>query len=59
MKIEISFLAAALFVGTDLLARIAVQGIEQALLLTAVEWSINRISAARRKFFSTSAVSGL
>jgi hypothetical protein len=59
MKIEISFLAAALFVGTDLLARIAVQGIEQALLSTAVEWSINHIRAARRKFFSTSAISGL
>jgi len=58
MRIEISFLAAALFVGTDLLARVAVQGIEQALLSTAVEWSLNRINAARRKFFATSAISG-
>jgi hypothetical protein len=51
MKIEISFLAALLLVGTDLLARVAVQGIEQALLWTAIEWSTNRIKAGRRKFF--------
>jgi hypothetical protein len=32
MKIDISFLAAFLLMGTDLLARAAVQGVEQALV---------------------------
>jgi hypothetical protein len=58
MKIEMTFLAAVLFVGTDLSVRVAVQGIEQALLSTAVEWSMNRVNAARRKFLSMSARSG-
>lgn len=40
MKIEISFLAALLFIGTDLLARAAVQGVEQALLATIMEYGL-------------------
>jgi hypothetical protein len=38
MKIDISFLAAFLLMGTDLLARAAVQGAEQALVSTGIEW---------------------
>jgi hypothetical protein len=49
MKIEIPFLAALLLVGTDLVARVAVQGVEQALLSTAIEWSVKRLKAARQK----------
>jgi hypothetical protein len=37
MKIEIPFLAGLLLIGTDLLARVAVQGIEQAIFSTAIE----------------------
>jgi len=39
VKIDISFLAAFLLIVTDLLARAAVQGVEQALVLTAFEYS--------------------
>jgi hypothetical protein len=38
MKIDISFLAVFLLIGTDLLARAAVQGVEQALVSTAIEY---------------------
>ena len=38
MKIDIPFLAAFLFVGTNLLARVAVQGVEQALVSTPIEY---------------------
>jgi hypothetical protein len=38
MKIDISFLAAFLLIGNDLLARSAVQGIEQAIVSTAIEY---------------------
>jgi hypothetical protein len=38
MKIDISFLAGFLLIGTDLLARAAVQGVEQALVTTAIEY---------------------
>jgi hypothetical protein len=51
MKIEISYLAALFLVGTDLLARAAVQGIEQALLSAAIDWSMNRVRAGRQRFF--------
>jgi hypothetical protein len=37
MNIDISFLAGFFLVGTDLLARAAVQGVEQALVATAIE----------------------
>jgi hypothetical protein len=37
MRIDISFLAAFLLIGTDLLARATVQGVEPALVSTAVE----------------------
>jgi hypothetical protein len=39
MKIDISFLAAFLLIGTDLLARAAAQGVEQALVSTAIEYA--------------------
>jgi hypothetical protein len=38
MKIDISFLAGLFLIGTDLLARAAVQGVEQALVTTAIEY---------------------
>jgi hypothetical protein len=53
MKIEIPVLAALLLIGTGLFARIAVQGIEQALLSTAIEWSLARIKAGVRAFPNT------
>ena len=37
-KIDISFLAGFFLIGTDLLARAAVQGVEQALVATAIEY---------------------
>jgi hypothetical protein len=43
MKIEIAFLAGLLLVGTDLLARVAVQGVEQAFFSTVIEYCLNRI----------------
>ena len=39
MKINVSFLAALLLVGTNLVARAAMQGVELALVLTAFEYS--------------------
>jgi hypothetical protein len=48
MKIEISFLAALFFLGTDLLARAAAQGVEQALFSAAIEYGLKRIKAAPR-----------
>jgi len=38
MKIDISFLAVFLLIETDLLTRAAVQGVEQALVSTAIEY---------------------
>jgi hypothetical protein len=48
MKIEISFLASLFLIGTTLLARVAVRGIEQALLATAVEYGLKGINATRK-----------
>jgi hypothetical protein len=50
MKIEISFLAALLLAGTDLLVRAAVQGVEQALFSTAVEHALNGLKATAKIF---------
>jgi hypothetical protein len=36
MKLDISFLAGIFLIGSDLLARAAVQGVEQALVAAAV-----------------------
>ena len=41
MKIEISFLSALVLIGTSLSARVAGQGVEQALLSTVIEYSLN------------------
>jgi hypothetical protein len=48
MKIEISLLAALVLMGTDLLARVSVQGIEQAVMATAIEYGVNGVRAGRR-----------
>ena len=41
MKSEIPFLAALVLIGTSLSARVAGQGVEQALLSTVIEYSLN------------------
>ena len=38
MNIDISFLTGFFLVGTELLARVAVQGVEQAVVTTAIEY---------------------
>jgi hypothetical protein len=48
MKIEIPFLAGLLLVGTDLMVRAAVQGVEQVLFSTAIEYGWNAIKAINR-----------
>jgi hypothetical protein len=48
MKIEIPFLAVLLILGADLLARVSVQGVEQALFSTALD--MKRIRTGRQKF---------
>jgi hypothetical protein len=48
MKLETLFLAALFLTGTGLWARIAVQGFEQALLSTAIEWSLDAIKRGTR-----------
>jgi hypothetical protein len=48
MKIEVSLLAALVLMGTDLLARVSVQGIEQALMATAIEYGVNGFRAGQR-----------
>ena len=40
MKIEIPFLAALVLIGTSLLARMAAEGVEQALLSTVIEYGL-------------------
>ena len=51
MKIEIPILAALLVLATELMARAALQGFEQALVSTLVEWSARRMRVARRKLW--------
>ena len=51
MKIEIPILAALLVLATELMARAALQGFEQALVWTLVDWSARRVRLARRKFW--------
>jgi hypothetical protein len=50
MKVEIPFLPALLFVGSSILARVAVQGIEQGLLSAALEWSMKHFRPSRPLF---------
>ena len=50
MKIEIPLLAGMLIIGTDLLARVAVQGVEQALAAAVIEYGMNSIRAVKRLF---------
>jgi hypothetical protein len=50
MKIEISILAALLLLGTELMARASVQGLEQAIVSTVIEWTMSRLKAARNVF---------
>ncbi|HSE89228.1 MAG TPA: hypothetical protein VLJ79_23650 [Candidatus Binatia bacterium] len=47
MKVEIPFLAGLLLVGTNLFARVAVQGVEQALFSTAIEYGWNVIKSSK------------
>jgi len=41
VKIEIPFVAALVLIGTSLSTRVAGQGVEQALLSTVIEYSLN------------------
>jgi len=50
MKIEISFLAGLLLLGTDLLARATVQGVEQAFFSTAIDYGWSAIKTISRIF---------
>ena len=45
MKFEIPFLPVILLLGTDMLAKIAVQGIEQAVLSAVIELSTQPLKA--------------
>lgn len=49
MKFEFSFLATLLLIGTDLLARVAVQGVEQALVATVMEYGLGGMKSAFRR----------
>jgi hypothetical protein len=44
---KISILAALLLLGTELMARASVQGVEQAIVSTVIEWTMSRVMAAR------------
>jgi len=44
---KISILAALLLLGTELMARASVQGFEQAIISTVIEWMASRVKAAR------------
>ena len=48
MKIESFFVAVSLLVETNLFARVLTQGLELALVATAIEWSTSRIRAAAK-----------
>lgn len=48
MKIQLPLLAALLFLANELMTRAGVQGFEQALLSTVFEWSMGRITSARK-----------
>ena len=45
LKIEIPILAALFLLGHELMARAAVQGVEQALVSTVIEWSMSRVKS--------------
>jgi hypothetical protein len=44
---KISIFAVLLLLGTELIARASVQGVEQAIVSTVIEWTMNRMKAAR------------
>jgi hypothetical protein len=44
---KISIFAALLLLGTELMARASVQGVEQAIISTVIEWTVSRMKAAR------------
>jgi hypothetical protein len=48
MKIEIPYMAALFLLGTSLLARMAAQGIEQALFSAAIEYGLDGVRPVKR-----------
>lgn len=50
MKFEIPFLPAILLLGTDMLAKVAVQGIEQGLLSVVIELFTQRLKVSDEFF---------
>ena len=53
MKIESMFVAVLLAGGTTLFGRILSQGVESALVATALEWTARRIRKAGKVFRSS------
>ena len=47
MKIEVPFLAALVPIGTSLMARMAAQGVEQALFSAAIEYGRDGVRAVK------------
>ena len=43
---KMSIFAALLLLGTELMARASVQGVEQAMVSTVIEWAMSRVKAA-------------
>jgi len=50
MKIEIPFFETLLLIGASLMARMQLQGVEQALAATAIEYGMNGIRTVKRLF---------
>jgi len=48
MKIEIPTLAPLFLMSSELMARAPLQGMEQALVSTVVDWSVNKFNVARK-----------
>jgi hypothetical protein len=44
---KISMFAALVLLGTELMARASVHGVEQAIVSTVIEWTVNQMKAAR------------
>jgi hypothetical protein len=44
---KFSIFAALLLLGTELIARASVQGVEQAIVSTVIEWTVSRMKVAR------------
>jgi uncharacterized membrane protein (UPF0136 family) len=48
MKIEFPFFESLLLIGASLMARVQLQGVEQALAATAIEYGMNGVRTVKR-----------